>query len=136
MFIVKYGVISLILCISIRLWLVTILTLLMKYLFIFHADSCDKIILTIMLKLLVFFIGAQLSVAVHDFKQELTVDPNDPSFVKKDHETRTDKQIHRNCKTISHRLPLFLNCTSQFNMQRGFVLFSNNTANFTHSKVV
>ena len=40
--IVKYGVISLILCISTRLRLVTILSLLMKYLVIFHADLCKK----------------------------------------------------------------------------------------------
>ena len=40
--IVKYGVISLVLCISTRLWLVTILSLLMKYLVIFHADPCNK----------------------------------------------------------------------------------------------
>ena len=40
--IVKYGVISLVLCISTRLRLVTILTLLMKYLVIFHADPCNK----------------------------------------------------------------------------------------------
>ena len=46
--IVKYGVISLVLCISTRLWLVTILTLLvtiltllMKYLVIFYADPCN-----------------------------------------------------------------------------------------------
>ena len=38
----KYGVISLELCISTRLRLVTILTLLMKYLVIFHADPCNK----------------------------------------------------------------------------------------------
>ena len=37
--IVKYGVISLVLCISTRLWLVTSL---MKYLVIFHADPCNK----------------------------------------------------------------------------------------------
>ena len=36
--IVKCGVISLVLCISTRLRLVTILTLLMKYLVILHAD--------------------------------------------------------------------------------------------------
>ena len=36
--IVKYGVISLVLCISTRLRLVTILLLLAKYLVIFHAD--------------------------------------------------------------------------------------------------
>ena len=36
--IVKYGVI----CISTRLRLVTILSLLMKYLVIFHADPCNK----------------------------------------------------------------------------------------------
>ena len=35
--IVKYGVISLVLCISTLLWLVTILSLLVKYLVIFHA---------------------------------------------------------------------------------------------------
>ena len=35
---VKYGVISLVLCISTRLRLVTILSLLMKYLVIFHAN--------------------------------------------------------------------------------------------------
>ena len=35
--IVKYGV-----CISTRLWLVTILTLLMKQLVLFHADPCNK----------------------------------------------------------------------------------------------
>ena len=40
--IVKYGVISLVLCISTRLRLVTILTLLVKYLVIFHADLCNK----------------------------------------------------------------------------------------------
>ena len=40
--IVKYGVISLVLCISTRLRLLTILTLLMKYLGIFHADLCNK----------------------------------------------------------------------------------------------
>ena len=40
--IVKYGVISLVLCISTCLRLVTILTLLVKYLVIFHADPCNK----------------------------------------------------------------------------------------------
>ena len=40
--IVKYGVISLVLCISTRLRLVTILLLLMKYLLILHADPCNK----------------------------------------------------------------------------------------------
>ena len=40
--IVKYGDISLILCISTRLRLVTILSLLVKYLIIFHADPCNK----------------------------------------------------------------------------------------------
>ena len=40
--IVKYGVISLVLCISTRLQLVTILTLLLKYLVILHADPCNK----------------------------------------------------------------------------------------------
>ena len=40
--IVKNGVISLVLCISTRLPLVTILSLLMKYLVIFHADPCNK----------------------------------------------------------------------------------------------
>ena len=40
--IVKYGVISLILCISTRLRLVIILSLLVKYLVIFHADPCIK----------------------------------------------------------------------------------------------
>ena len=40
--IVKYGVISLVLCISTRLRLVTILSLLMKYLVIFHAKPCNK----------------------------------------------------------------------------------------------
>ena len=39
--IVKYGDISLVLCISTRLWLVTILSLLMKYLVIFQADPCN-----------------------------------------------------------------------------------------------
>ena len=39
---VKYGVISLVPCISTRLRLVTILSLLMKYLIIFHADPCNK----------------------------------------------------------------------------------------------
>ena len=38
----KYGVISLVLCISTRLRLVTILSLLVKYLVIFHADPCNK----------------------------------------------------------------------------------------------
>ena len=40
--IVKYGAISLVLCISARLRLVTILSLLVKYLVIFHADPCNK----------------------------------------------------------------------------------------------
>ena len=40
--IVKYGVISVTLCISTRLRLVTILSLLVKYLVIFHADPCNK----------------------------------------------------------------------------------------------
>ena len=40
--IVKYGDISLVLCISTRLRLVTILSLLMKYLIILHADPCNK----------------------------------------------------------------------------------------------
>ena len=40
--VVVYGDISLVLCISTRLWLVTILSLLMKYLVIFHADPCNK----------------------------------------------------------------------------------------------
>ena len=39
---VKYGDISLVLCISTRLRLMTILSLLMKYLVIFHADPCNK----------------------------------------------------------------------------------------------
>ena len=40
--IMKYGVISLVLCISTRLRLVTILSLLVKYLVIFHANPCNK----------------------------------------------------------------------------------------------
>ena len=40
--IVKYGDISLVLCISTRLRLVTILSLLVKYLVIFPADPCNK----------------------------------------------------------------------------------------------
>ena len=40
--IVKYGVISLVLCISTRLRLVIMQTQLMKYLVIFHADPCNK----------------------------------------------------------------------------------------------
>ena len=40
--IVKYGDISLILCISTRLRLVTILSILVKYLVILHADPCNK----------------------------------------------------------------------------------------------
>ena len=40
--VVKYGVISLVLCIFTRLRLVTILSLLVKYLVIFHADPCNK----------------------------------------------------------------------------------------------
>ena len=40
--IVKYGVISLVLCISTRLRLMTILSLLVKYLVIFHANPCNK----------------------------------------------------------------------------------------------
>ena len=40
--IVKYGDISLVLCISTRLRLVTILLLLVKDLVIFHADPCNK----------------------------------------------------------------------------------------------
>ena len=40
--IVKYGDISLVLCISTRLRLVTILSLLLKYLVILHTDPCNK----------------------------------------------------------------------------------------------
>ena len=40
--IVKYGDISLVLCISTRLWLMTILSLFVKYFVIFHADPCNK----------------------------------------------------------------------------------------------
>ena len=40
--IVKYGDISLLLCISTRLRLMTILSLLVKYLVILHADPCNK----------------------------------------------------------------------------------------------
>ena len=40
--IVKYGDISFVICISTRLRLVTILSLLMKYLVILHADPCNK----------------------------------------------------------------------------------------------
>ena len=40
--IVKYGDISLVLCISTRLRLVTILSLLVKYLVILHADPSNK----------------------------------------------------------------------------------------------
>ena len=40
--IVKYGDISLVLCISTSLLLVTILSLLVKYLVILHADPCNK----------------------------------------------------------------------------------------------
>ena len=39
--IVKYGVISLVLCISTRRRLVTILSLLVKYLVVLHADPCN-----------------------------------------------------------------------------------------------
>ena len=42
----KYGDISLVLCISTRLRLVTILSLLVKYLVIFHADPCNKSYIT------------------------------------------------------------------------------------------
>ena len=41
--IVKYGVISLVLCISTRLRFVTILSLLVKYLVLFHADPCNNL---------------------------------------------------------------------------------------------
>ena len=40
--IVKYGVLSLVVCISTCLWFVQILMLLMKQLILFHADSCNK----------------------------------------------------------------------------------------------
>ena len=40
--IVKYGDISLVLCISTHLRLVTIQSQLVKYLVIFHADPCNK----------------------------------------------------------------------------------------------
>ena len=40
--VVKYGVISLVLCISTRLRLVTTVSLLVKYLVIFNADPCNK----------------------------------------------------------------------------------------------
>ena len=40
--IVKYGDISLVLCISTRLRLVTILSQLVKYLIILQADPCNK----------------------------------------------------------------------------------------------
>ena len=44
--IVKYGDISLVLFISTRLRLVTILSLLLKYLVILHADPCNKSYIT------------------------------------------------------------------------------------------
>ena len=50
--IVKYGDISLLLCISTRLRLVTILSLLVKYLVILHADPCNKSYMLHMLFLL------------------------------------------------------------------------------------
>ena len=40
--IVKYGDISLVLCIATRLRLMSILSLLVKYLVIFHTDPCNK----------------------------------------------------------------------------------------------
>ena len=47
--IVKYGDISLVLCISTRLRLVTILSPLVKYLVILHADPCNKSYIYILL---------------------------------------------------------------------------------------
>ena len=54
--IVKYGDISLVLCISTRLRLVTILSLLVKYLVIFHADPCNKSYIYFVLVNFYFFI--------------------------------------------------------------------------------
>ena len=48
--IVKYGVFSLVLCISTRLRLVTILSLLVKYLIILHTDPCNKSYIYIQVK--------------------------------------------------------------------------------------
>ena len=53
--IVKYGDISLVLCISTRLRLVTILSLLVKYLVILHADQCNYIFIFSIF----FFVGGR-----------------------------------------------------------------------------
>ena len=52
--IVKYGDISLVLCISTRLRLVTILSLLVKYLVILHADPCNKSYIYIYIYMVLF----------------------------------------------------------------------------------
>ena len=54
--IVKHEVISLVLCISTRLRLVTILSLLVKYLVIFHTDPCVLYIYILLLLLLLLCI--------------------------------------------------------------------------------
>ena len=51
--IVKYGDISLVLCISTRLRLVIILSLLVKYLVIFHADPCNKSYICVQKKIVI-----------------------------------------------------------------------------------
>ena len=55
--IVKYGDISLVLCISTRLRLVTILSLLVKYLVILHADPCNKSYISYVVTML-FIVGS------------------------------------------------------------------------------
>ena len=62
--IVKYGVISLVLCISTRLRLVTILTLLMKYLVIFRADPCNKSYIYLYV-CIVFFYGTFMRMSIN-----------------------------------------------------------------------
>ena len=55
--IVKYGVISLVLCISTRLRLVTILSLLVKYLVIVHANPCNKSYITLYFIIILYYIS-------------------------------------------------------------------------------
>ena len=63
--IVKYGVISLVLCISTHLRLVTILSLLMKYLVIFHADPCNKsYVRNIILELILLYLLCMIKIGV------------------------------------------------------------------------
>ena len=69
--IVKYGDISLVLCISTRLRLVTILSLLVKYLVILHTDPCNKSYISFYLCHYVVYITTQIEGGIVKIREGL-----------------------------------------------------------------